>query len=490
MVAGPDACSCPQCETVCKGRFAGCADVWARGPQTVAVGVAPSAKPDLRAGSGASTAPATPTPVATPTPAAVPLLDLVVPHQEVKDQAPPLAPSGAPVVDRQLHDRMVAVVDQLAGRLRRLEATVDTVAITAASAAKTPRVVPDDKPMSATLDQLARKVQRLESAAAKAPVVAPAPPAPPPPPDNTRIDAVAKAMGGLAVGLDRLAAEVSGLRSLPDRLDALERRSQATPPSPSPQEVTLGADDLARLASQVEELTASVVRSDPSDRDATVTRLGERVDDLGHALVQMEAARQSQPAPPPDLSAEVQGLERRLEQVSARFTPLASLAEQVEALESGARSADDEAASALVQLTARVDVLASAVESLRPDPATEGRAEAIEKVVRELLRSTEELSAQLSRLDDVPKRLEALEAVEQPQLDKVVASMGKRLDRLATQVGELKTLPGRVRLVEDQGGRSESLTQGLRGAIDIIDELSAQVSAIQDGDQAGNGSTD
>lgn len=36
MVAGRDSCQCDACGQVCKGRFAGCPDVWARGPQPVA----------------------------------------------------------------------------------------------------------------------------------------------------------------------------------------------------------------------------------------------------------------------------------------------------------------------------------------------------------------------------------------------------------------------------------------------------------------------
>lgn len=35
MVAGPDSCSCPECEVVCPGRFPGCSVVWARGPRVV-----------------------------------------------------------------------------------------------------------------------------------------------------------------------------------------------------------------------------------------------------------------------------------------------------------------------------------------------------------------------------------------------------------------------------------------------------------------------
>src|SRR5436305_9777872 len=37
MRAGESACTCPQCGVVCRGRFTGCAEVWARGPREVHV---------------------------------------------------------------------------------------------------------------------------------------------------------------------------------------------------------------------------------------------------------------------------------------------------------------------------------------------------------------------------------------------------------------------------------------------------------------------
>lgn len=42
MVPGADQCFCPVCSTACTGRFAGCAAVWARGPQTIALIPRPS----------------------------------------------------------------------------------------------------------------------------------------------------------------------------------------------------------------------------------------------------------------------------------------------------------------------------------------------------------------------------------------------------------------------------------------------------------------
>src|SRR5437763_239960 len=43
MRAGESACVCPQCGVICRGRFAGCAEVWARGPREVHVVSPPNA---------------------------------------------------------------------------------------------------------------------------------------------------------------------------------------------------------------------------------------------------------------------------------------------------------------------------------------------------------------------------------------------------------------------------------------------------------------
>lgn len=56
MVADAQACRCPECAVVCEGRFAGCAQVWARGPVTVTLQRA--AVPE----GGAALTPATPGP--------------------------------------------------------------------------------------------------------------------------------------------------------------------------------------------------------------------------------------------------------------------------------------------------------------------------------------------------------------------------------------------------------------------------------------------
>ncbi|MDP1793064.1 MAG: hypothetical protein Q8K63_02910 [Acidimicrobiales bacterium] len=47
MTAGATSCSCTVCGTVCTGRFAGCAAVWARGPREVAVDAPHASKADF-----------------------------------------------------------------------------------------------------------------------------------------------------------------------------------------------------------------------------------------------------------------------------------------------------------------------------------------------------------------------------------------------------------------------------------------------------------
>gem|GEM_PF-2673818 len=69
MVAGATACRCPECGTVCKGRFVGCPEVWAAGPKAVP---APSTAAKARsAGAPVGPAPVAGATRATPAPSPV-----------------------------------------------------------------------------------------------------------------------------------------------------------------------------------------------------------------------------------------------------------------------------------------------------------------------------------------------------------------------------------------------------------------------------------
>lgn len=520
MVAGPDACFCPHCDTVCKGRFAGCAGVWARGPREVTVRVPPSEEPFRRSRS-------TSTIDAVVAADAVATVEEVLLDKLVDDPARATARSrrldqqrreehaldehradGHPADEHRADERPPAV-DHLIERVHQLETTVASTtaaataaasaAAAAAAAAKAPRAVAVDDRTAAVVGQLVDKVRQLETAAAAAAEVDAKLPRPAPvrPADNARVEAVAKAVGGLAAGLDRLAAEVSELRKVPGRLDQLERQRSSTTGTASDtrrdQAVERLAGDLARLSGRVGELTATVGRT-ASQPDERVVRLAERVKGLEAGQARREAVERSRPVPSPtasNVSAMVARLEQRTEELSARLAPLDSLADQVRALAS-AEPTDTQVADRVERLATQVEDLASAVHSGRSStsaaPVQQGQGNAIEKTVGELMRSTERLSARVSDLDEVPKRLQALEAVEHPPVEKVLGSLGKRLDRLSTQVGDLKGVPDRLRALEEEPLRAESLTRGLGGAIDMIDQLSAQVTAIQDADRAGNGS--
>ncbi|MDQ3306194.1 MAG: hypothetical protein M3535_09495, partial [Actinomycetota bacterium] len=84
MVAGPDACHCQQCGTDCKGKFAGCVDVWARGPRSITVRVPPTGEPTRRLRTA-------------------PTVDEVVPDELV--HVPPVSPEGPA---RRLDEHTVA----------------------------------------------------------------------------------------------------------------------------------------------------------------------------------------------------------------------------------------------------------------------------------------------------------------------------------------------------------------------------------------------
>ncbi len=455
MVAGPDACHCPHCDTTCKGKFAGCVDVWARGPRAVTVLFPPTGEPVRRSRSA-------------------PTVDEVVPDALV--HLPP--PSPEDPAPRRLDDHTVAVIDQLVDKVQTLEAAV-------AVATQAPR---------------------------PAPVAVP-------PPDDGRIDAVAKAVGGLTAGLDRLGTDVNVLREVPDRLEALERRLGAPDfggkGAGNNKAVERLASDLARLSVRIDDVSNAAARSGTSKMADTLARLSARVEELDKARSRLEAAASSAPSRP-GLDAAVvakrlEQLESRIdqgqEQEAARLAPLQSLVKRVAALEAAEAPEVPEPIERLSGQVATLAAQVSALEGAGPSPESSvqlGRVNAMEKVLAGLVHGLERISGRVNGLDDVPKRLEALESTDGPSADqalsvekvlsmeraisdkmtsadKAMGSMGKRLDRLSTQVGELKSLPERVRAVEVDQGQAETLARGLGGAIDMIDQLSAQVAAIENG---------
>ncbi len=448
MVAGREACSCPECGTDCKGKFAGCVDVWSRGPRQVTVRVRPTEEPVRRSRT-------------------TPTVDEVVPDSLV--HVPPVPPDGPS--PRRLDDHTLAVIGQLVDKVQTLESAVSV----AAHAQPVPVVTP--------------------------------------PADDARLDALSEAVSGLAAGLDRLSADVKELRPVPERLKALEQRPGVPDPGGT-KAVERLASDLARLSVRIDELTSAAARNGTAGLTETVARLSARVEQLDKDRARTQAAAQARPAPGKDVTAVLARLDQQLGQVSSqlgkvssRIAPLDELAARVTALESAEAPTVPDGGGGTEALEAKLSTLEAKLSALqaRPAPdatAQQGRVNAMERVLAGVLQSLERIVARVNSLDDVPKRLDALETAEGrspgeealaslgerleslertegPQVAKALASMGKRLDRLSTQVGELKGLPERVRMVEADRGQAATLARGLGGAIDMIDQLSAQVTSIE-----------
>ncbi|MDP8953380.1 MAG: hypothetical protein M3N37_00360 [Actinomycetota bacterium] len=410
---------------MCKGKFSGCGDVWARGARPITVRVRPDVEPLRRV-------------------RAVSTLEEVGPVEV--DQGEPAPPAGPGPGPRRLDGYPVAVVDELADKVRRLESAVE-------SAANAPPPSP-----------------RVVRAA-----------------DDGRVEALTKAVANMAAGLDHLAGDVKELRAVPARMEALERRAASSTPA-----------------------EASEVRK-------ALKAMWSRVEDLDKSRARLEAGAGPRPAaaPGPDDAAAGRRVEQRLEQLAARVAPLDQLVARVAALETAEAPAVPDVSGQVEKLAAQLSALEARGVGPLEHPGHQGRINAMEKVLAGLVQGIERLSARVAALDEVPKRLEALETAESPlvgrvlasmgkrlealetaqppptdgpPLEKVLVSMGKRLDRLSTQVGELKGLPDRVRAIEEEPVRTESISRGLGGAIDMIDQLSAEVTAIKRAGPAGNGS--
>lgn len=214
----------------------------------------------------------------------------------------------------------------------------------------------------------------------------------------------------------------------------------------------------------------------------------------------------------------------QLEHLTARLSSLDALGRRVGALEQAAATAPDQA----VQLTSLEELAERSVDELE-----QHRARTTERL-DELAHGLERLSDRLQPLSTIPDRVEALErrageaidALHQRLrgLEKTVADLDPGLEDLAGEVVGLARLPARVEVLERAafGGRpvhhrsrsivadldalrsqlevvatavdsvprrladvelasarTEALERGLAGAIDMIDQLVAQLGALE-----------
>ncbi len=415
MVAGGSTCTCAQCGAVCRGRFTGCVDVWARGPRSVTVRVKPTEEPVRRS---------RPAPIDVSH--ATEALRIEAPRIDVHTNG--TGDSGADVTST------TAMLDPLWEKLRELESAVS---------------------------------ERKEGA----------------PPANARLEALSNAVSGIASGLDRLLPEVGALQALPARLEGLEADVKQKQAPRLPYDQTL-PETVSRIAGKVDELEKVQGRLEALERAAAASHQGGvREPELVRRLEQVSAKVASFE----QVSARVTALEQAKR--TSTDSDLATLAGRVKTLEQAEPTSDHPApvAGELFELLDRLSKRVAALEEEKAPAQGPGdvaavqldRLAATEKVLGGLVHGLEHLSAQVVMLDEVPKRLEALEESKSPPPDKVLTSISKRLDRLSTQVSSYRDLPERVEAAEQGSGRVDVLARGLHRAIESIDHLSAQLTTLQ-----------
>jgi DNA repair ATPase RecN len=443
MVAGATSCTCAECGAECKGKFAGCVDVWARGPRAVTVRATTARR----------------------------LEDFINANA---DEAPPAEPAVA-ASDGSEDEALLSLVDQLSRRCESLEAKaaevdawserlvaeaarVDALTGVQAEAASTSKAVAT---IGRHLDQLATRLAPLEKLSGRLESLEGLP---------ARLPPLEK-MSARLESLEGLSARLESLEGLPARLESLEVTTRSAPAQ--------AVDRLDTMAKGVKALEGRLaVLEGMAQKVEALDQERGRLAALDKVLAGLVRGREH-------LAARVDALESVPAPVSGpTFDPaeLKELAGRIATLES-APPAEGRLPAGLVKQMGRL------VGELATFKGTPERIEAIDGVVTDMVQSLGQLSSKLAALDEVPKRVEALEQASSPS-DKVVASLAKRVDRLSTVAAAVKELPQRVAALEQTStdvaeeapeapDRSDALAVGLGHAIDMIDQLAHQVAVLE-----------
>ena len=451
MVAGATSCICQECGAECKGRFAGCVDVWARGPREVAVR-ASSASP--------------------PSEAVLPALGIQSGHPTAASERTGeavLAPGD---------DALRLLLDELISRCEVVEAVASKVDSLTQAEAALETTSEADAEMGRHLEQLSSRLEALEAAS---------------PTDRAPVP---QEVAGL---MDRMAALESappGEAAVPVGLvDRVERLAEAV--------AALASEPPAEprvphaLVKQIELLVGQVTAL-----DHTTKRLAplEGIPDRMTTLEQSVAALQ----PSTSRTGSSDGLEAITAHVARLTSEVASLRavpKRVEAIEKvqGRVNAIDKSLATLSQNVVELEAKEATPPTAAADPETTQRIDTLDGSLAELVQTVGQLSGRVAGFDEVPKRVEALEQASSP-LEKQVASMGKRIDRLSTQAASVKELPERVaalehtasgdRRVDQVAERVEEIAGGLgllRSAVEALaprlhalGELSPRIQALEE----------
>ncbi|MDP9019825.1 MAG: hypothetical protein M3N25_03320, partial [Actinomycetota bacterium] len=221
----------------------------------------------------------------------------------------------------------------------------------------------------------------------------------------------------------------------------------------------------------------------------------------------------------------------RLDELAGSVTALGELPQRVAALEwvEEGTTAIHHALSELGRGLDRLSAVPERVEALERTAdeaidAIEQRLGGMEKAVADLGRGLEDMAAEVARLGELPRRVEALEQADEPASAEALTAVQARLDQLCERADGMEPLPQRVdaleraafgggpvhhrsrsmvadldaleaqvavvatavdgvprRLadVERASARTEALERGLAGAVDMIDQLVAQLAALE-----------
>ncbi len=414
MVAGATSCTCAECGAECKGKFAGCVDVWARGPRAVAVRATPARRLEAFINTKADETP----------PA---------------DPAPSVA--GVEASDGFDDEALRSLVDQLARRCETLEAEaarVDALAGVQAEAASTSAAV---AAIGRHLDQLATRLAPLEKMSGRlAPLEKMSGRLEPLEKMSARLESLeATSRSASAQAVDRLDTMAKGIEALEGRLAALEGVAQKVD-ALDQQRGRLAALDkvLAGLVRGREQLAARVeaLESVPAPVPGP-TFDPAQLKELSGRIATLESA-------PPAEARLPAGLVKQMGHLVGELVTFKGAPERIAAID----GVVTDIVQTLGQLSSK---LATLEEVPKRVEALEQASSPSDKVVASLAKRVDRLSTVAAAVKELPQRVAALEqtstdvAEEAPEApdrsDALAVGLGHAIDmidQLAHQVAVLE----------------------------------------------------
>lgn len=160
--------------------------------------------------------------------------------------------------------------------------------------------------------------------------------------------------------------------------------------------------------------------------------------------------------------------------------PVASVenpADRLEAMQESGAATDARVLTALEKLSVQVSVLEGVPERVQALEQSNERMQSMEKVLNHLVHDLDQVVAQTAGLEDITNRVAALE--RRPRGDRTPpAEVVRYVERLASQVNELRDVPTRMAALEEARSRTpgEELGTGLN---ERLTALSAEVQRLK-----------